>query len=158
MIGLQWDISWHESIGRDSLWSPPHIVIYLGGILGGAASGLIVLKATFGKDKKLKDGSVSFWGFKGPIGAWVSIWGAIAMLTSAPFDDWWHNAYGLDVEIISPPHTLLALGFFSIIIGTMLIILSRQNTADEGNNQFYSKLYTYSGSIILLMMMIYLSL
>ena len=51
VIGLQWDISWHESIGRDSLWSPPHIVIYLGGILGGAASGLIVLKATFGKDK-----------------------------------------------------------------------------------------------------------
>ncbi len=155
VIGLQWDISWHESIGRDSLWSPPHIVIYLGGILGGAASGLIVLKTTFGKNKKLKDGSVSFWGFKGPIGAWVSIWGAIAMLTSAPFDDWWHNAYGLDVEIISPPHTLLALGFFSIIIGTMLIILSRQNTADDGNNQFYSKLYTYSGSIILLMMMIF---
>ena len=32
------------------------------------------------------------------------------MLTSAPFDNWWHNAYGLDVKIVSPPHTLLILG------------------------------------------------
>ena len=24
------------------------------------------------------------------------------MLTSAPFDDWWHNAYGLDVKITQP--------------------------------------------------------
>jgi len=34
------------------------------------------------------------------------------MLASAPFDDWWHNAYGLDVRIISPPHMVLAAGFF----------------------------------------------
>ena len=30
------------------------------------------------------------------------------MLTSAPFDNWWHDAYGLDVKIISPPHMFLA--------------------------------------------------
>ncbi len=28
------------------------------------------------------------------------------MITSAPFDDWWHNAYGLDVKILSPPHVV----------------------------------------------------
>jgi hypothetical protein len=39
-------------------------------------------------------------------GGWVCIWGALAMLTSAPFDDWWHNAYGLDVKIVSPPHMI----------------------------------------------------
>jgi hypothetical protein len=22
-VGIEWDISWHESIGRDTLWSPP---------------------------------------------------------------------------------------------------------------------------------------
>jgi len=32
------------------------------------------------------------------------------MLTSAPFDNWWHNAYGLDVKIVSLPHSILALG------------------------------------------------
>lgn len=30
---------------------------------------------------------ISSWGFRAPYGAWVAIWGALAMLTSAPFDD-----------------------------------------------------------------------
>ncbi len=155
VLGLQWDISWHESIGRDEFLTPPHIVIYLGGILGGLISGLIVLKITFGNNLEEKQKSVSFWGFKGSLGGWVCIWGAIAMLTSAPFDDWWHNAYGLDVEIISPPHAVLAMGFFAIIIGVMLVILAKQNRADRENQNYYSKLYVYSGSILLLMMMIF---
>ncbi len=51
-----------------------------------------------------------FWGFSGPLGAWVTIWGTFVMITSAPFDNWWHNAYGLDVKIVSPPHMVLAAG------------------------------------------------
>ena len=53
------------------------------------------------------------------------------MLTSAPFDNWWHNAYGLDVRIISPPHALLAIGIFSIVVGALLLTLAEQNRADE---------------------------
>lgn len=30
------------------------------------------------------------------------------MITSAPFDKWWHNAYGLDTKVVSPPHVPLA--------------------------------------------------
>ena len=155
VLGLQWDISWHESIGRDAFLTPPHIVIYLGGIIAGIISGIIVLRTTFGFDNISKQVSVSFWGFKGPLGGWICIWGAIAMLTSAPFDDWWHNTYGLDVEIISPPHTVLAMGFFAIIIGVMLIILAKQNRSTDVTQQYFSKLYIYSGSILLLMMMIF---
>ena len=43
-------------------------------------------------------------------GRFLAGWGGIAMLTSAPFDNWWHAAYGLDVKIVSPPHALLILG------------------------------------------------
>ncbi|HYK47160.1 MAG TPA: hypothetical protein VEV83_18420, partial [Parafilimonas sp.] len=32
--GILWDISWHQSIGRDRFLTPPHIVVYLGAILG----------------------------------------------------------------------------------------------------------------------------
>jgi hypothetical protein len=53
------------------------------------------------------------------------------MLTSAPFDDWWHNAYGLDVRIISPPHAVLALGIYSIVVGALLLTLAQQNRADD---------------------------
>jgi hypothetical protein len=44
------------------------------------------------------------------------------MITSAPFDNWWHNAYGLDVTILSPPHVLLMSGSIAIDIGTLILI------------------------------------
>jgi hypothetical protein len=49
------------------------------------------------------------------------------MLTSAPFDNWWHNAYGLDVKIISPPHTLLILGIRGVSVGIIFLILAAMN-------------------------------
>src|ERR1041385_9247134 len=98
IVGVIWDISWHRSIGRDTFWTPAHLAIYLGGVLAGLACGSLVLKTTFAGTPRDRGASVGFWGFRGPLGAWVSIWGAFAMITSAPFDNWWHNAYGLDVK------------------------------------------------------------
>jgi hypothetical protein len=129
VVGLLWDISWHSTIGRDTFWTPAHMAIYLGGILAGAAAGYLALKTTFAGSAAERAAAVRFWGFRAPLGAWVMVWGAIAMLTSAPFDDWWHNAYGLDVKIVSPPHSLLAAGMFAIQIGTMLLVASAQNRA-----------------------------
>src|SRR5690606_25516564 len=52
---------------------------------------------------------------------------ALAMLTSAPFDDWWHNTYGLDVTILSPPHTVLALGIIMVQFGAIISVLAVMN-------------------------------
>ncbi len=128
-VGLLWDISWHASIGRDTFWTPAHLAIYLGGLLCGLPAGWLALSTTFAGTAEQRATSVVFWGFRAPLGAWVSIWGCLAMLTSAPFDDWWHNAYGLDVTIISPPHVLLAGGIFGCQLGAMLLALSVQNRA-----------------------------
>jgi len=127
LVGIVWDISWHSTIGRDTFWTPAHICIHLGGTLGGLVSGWLVLSATFGKAPPERDATVRLWGFRGPLGAWVTIWGALAMLTSAPFDNWWHDAYGLDVKILSPPHTVLAAGMFLHVVGGLLLTLSLQN-------------------------------
>src|SRR5438093_1343572 len=94
--------------------------------------------------------SVGFWGFRGPLGAWLCIWGSFAMLTSAPFDNWWHTAYGLDVEILSPPHTVLGLGMIAIEIGAMLLVLAHQNRAG-GASSALGWLYIYCAGIALLM-------
>lgn len=133
IVGVIWDISWHRSVGRDTFWTPAHMAIYLGGIVAGVACGWLVLRTTFAGTAADRDAAVRFWGFRGPLGAWVSIWGAIAMITSAPFDNWWHNAYGLDVKILSPPHVLLALGFTGIQLGALLMLAARQNDADSGD-------------------------
>src|SRR6187402_759537 len=104
IIGLIWDISWHMSIGRDGLFSAPHLAIYLGGVTAGLFSGYRVLKITFAGTPFERAKTVKFWGvFHASLGNLFCIWGAIAMITSAPFDDWWHNSYGLDVTILSPP-------------------------------------------------------
>jgi hypothetical protein len=129
MVGVYWDISWHMSIGRDSFWTPAHLLIQAGGLIAGLSSGYVALRTTFAGTEAEKNAAVTFWGFRAPLGAWISIWGCGAMLTSAPFDNWWHNAYGLDVKIISPPHTILAIGIFAIVTGALLLTLSEQNRA-----------------------------
>lgn len=134
MIGLIWDISWHTSIGRDGLLSAPHLAIYFGGVLAGIFSGIRVLKISFAGTELQKQESLSFWGiFRGSLGALFCIWGAFAMLTSAPFDDWWHNTYGLDVTILSPPHTVLLLGMLTIQFGAMITVLSVKNRMKAAN-------------------------
>ena len=128
-VGVLWDISWHSTIGRDTFWSPPHLCTYASGLIVGLACGWIALKTTFAGSEDERARSVRFWGFRAPLGAWVCTWGAIAMLTSAPFDDWWHGAYGLDVMIISPPHTLLSFGMIAIVGGAVLMGVAWQNRA-----------------------------
>ena len=153
-VGLQWDISWHMTIGRDTFWTPAHMVIYIGGILGGVTSAVLVFKMTFFDKNEGINSGVRFWGFTGPMGAWVCIWGAVAMLTSAPFDDWWHNAYGLDVEIISPPHMVLAAGFIALVFGAMLLTLVQQNRSNVSSIKPFSWFYTYTSAILILLMVI----
>ena len=128
-VGGYWDISWHRSIGRDTFWSAPHMAIYACGILAAISSAYLIFSTTFGKNEALKDASVRIWGLRGPLGAFICAWGGVAMLASAPFDDWWHNAYGLDVRIISPPHMVLAAGFFGIEFGTVMLMLAFMNRA-----------------------------
>jgi hypothetical protein len=130
-VGILWDISWHRTIGRDTFWTPAHLAIYLGGLLGGLTCGWLVIRTTFFGTAAEKGGAVRIWGFRGPLGAWVTIWGTFAMLTSAPFDNWWHDAYGVDVKILSPPHTILALGMWGVVLGALLLILREQNLVGE---------------------------
>ena len=148
-VGGYWDISWHRSIGRDTFWSAPHMAIYACGILAGISSGYLILTTTFGRSGPLKDVSVRIWGLSGPLGAFISAWGGIAMLASAPFDDWWHNAYGLDVRIISPPHMVLAAGFFGIELGTVMLMLAFMNRAQERLRPALERLFLYVGGTVL---------
>src|SRR5437660_5462076 len=122
MVGIYWDISWHMSIGRDTFWTPAHLLIQLTGVLAGVACAYAILGTTFFSSSPARDTSVQVLGFRAPVGAFLAVWGCMAMLASAPFDDWWHNAYGLDVKIVSPPHVLLLLGSFAIKVGAMVWI------------------------------------
>ena len=156
MVGGHWDISWHRSIGRDAFWTAPHIAIYLCGVLAGVASAYLILSTTFGDRRALGPSSISMWGFRGPLGAFVAAWGGVAMLTSAPFDDWWHGAYGLDVKIISPPHALLALGIFSVQVGALLLILGYMNRSEGALRDRFVRLFLYVGASMVVVLTLFL--
>lgn len=154
-IGITWDISWHESIGRDTFWTPAHMAIYLGGVLAGFTGGWLAIYHTFIAREAGRNFSVNVLGARAPLGAWVAIWGALAMITSGPFDNWWHDAYGLDVKIISPPHVILGLGMLGISVGALLLVLSRQNRFPDTTTQG-SALFIYTGGIFVLLGSVFL--
>lgn len=153
MVGGLWDISWHSSIGRDSFWTPAHIAIYMCGVLAGVAFGYIILSTTFSKSPPLADASVHIWSFRAPLGAFIASWGGIAMLASAPFDNWWHSAYGLDVKIISPPHMVLFTGMYSVLLGTLVLIAGHTNRITGKAKQISRWLFLYVAGIGLVLTM-----
>jgi hypothetical protein len=132
------------------------MAIYFGGILGGCVGGWLAFKHTFRAGAAERDSSVSVFGARAPLGAWVAIWGALAMVTSAPFDDWWHNAYGLDVKIVSPPHAVLGLGMLGISVGALLLVLSRQNRLQDVSSTKGSGMFIFAGGVFVLMGSVFL--
>jgi hypothetical protein len=154
-IGGAWDVAWHRSIGRDTFWTPAHLAIQACGVMAAIICGYLILLDTFGRSEKLKAASVNVLGFRAPLGAFIAAWGGIAMITSAPFDNWWHAAYGLDVKIVSPPHTLLILGIRCVAIGVLFLILAAMNRASsdhtlsgEHTYKTLQRLFLYVGGLI----------
>ena len=158
-IGAHWDVSWHRSIGRDSFWTPAHMAIYACGVLAAISCGYLVLNTTFRRPAAMVASSVEIFGFRAPLGAFIASWGGIAMLVSAPFDNWWHAAYGLDVKIISPPHTLLMLGVFAVSVGTLVLLLGAMNRASANGNETTARhlqwMLLYTGGLMVVFQMFF---
>ena len=150
MVGAHWDISWHRSIGRDTFWTPAHIAIYMCGVLAGLSCSYLILSTTFDLASPLRAASVRIWGFHGPLGAFIAAWGGVAMITSAPFDNWWHNAYGLDVKILSPPHVLLITGIVGVQLGALILILGQMNRVADKTRAKLEWLFLYVGAMIII--------
>ena len=123
------------------------MAIYACGVLAGLSAAYLIFSATFARSSPLAAVSVKIWGFRGPLGAFICAWGGLAMLVSAPFDDWWHNAYGLDVKIISPPHMVLAAGFFGINFGSIMLMLAFLNRASGAARVPLQRMFLYVGSM-----------
>lgn len=110
LFGIYWDEAWHTDIGRDTFWSPPHMFMYVGIALVGAA--VAVWTWTAIRRREIRRPMV------------VALSGAVLTLASGPIDDWWHVAFGRDAVVWSPPH-MAALAGVILLIGSLLIEGSR---------------------------------
>lgn len=118
-IGSAWDHHWHTKVGRDALISPPHVVMYLGVVLGGVAAGIAAVLVTIfprttssapARAISLPERRMGVV----PLGYRVALAGAAAMVVAAVFDEIWHRTIG-DRTIWSPPHVMGVLG--GVIVG-----------------------------------------
>jgi hypothetical protein len=152
VLGAHWDISWHRSIGRDAFWTPAHIAIYLKGVLAGFTFGYLILHTTIAR----RDATdvVSIWGLKGPLGAFIAAWGGIMMIASAPFDNWWHDAYGLDVKILSPPHVMLLAGSGGVTFGGVVLVQALRARGNERQRHALVLLLLLLGGFSLIEMLV----
>jgi hypothetical protein len=152
-VGLYWDISWHIGIGRDTFWTPAHVAIQLGAVITGLSCAYLIFDTTFAATVAARETSVSVWGMRAPLGAFISAWGGFCMLTSAPFDNWWHNSFGLDITILSPPHVVLIIGIFSMGLGGLILTTSKMNQSAGETRETLSRLLLYSGSLLLCLLL-----
>lgn len=116
LYGGYYDAAWHAQLGRDTFWSPLHVLIY-GGValvLVVAVLALLALRP-YGRTwaERMR---------RAPAVGWVAAV-ACAQLGVAPFDEAWHRLFGRDVTAFSPPHLLLAIGFTVVFLAVGAVIL-----------------------------------
>lgn len=157
-VGGQADVAWHRSIGRDSFWTPPHMMVYACGLIAGVSCAWLILATTFGARSEFRQSSVALGPLRAPLGVLLTAWGGLCMLFSSPFDNWWHNSYGLDVQVQSPPHIVLLAGTWAVCQGTLLVAASSMNRARlAGDPELpaYRRLFLFVGALSVIHLMSY---
>ena len=111
VFATYWDEAWHTDVGRDSAWAAPHVLLYgsVGVVgLGIAFWGLRVLALTRSLRLVLAHASLLAAGM-----------GALGALAAAPIDALWHETYGRDAVLWSPPHMLVVLASTTLTLGVL---------------------------------------
>jgi hypothetical protein len=118
-LGAYWDISFHSESGRESFFQAPHLLIY-----GGILICMLVIAISLGKKEKginwkqylQKDRAVM-----------IALIAMLLQISSGPFDEIWHNTFGLDVSVWSPPHAVLIFGGVAVCISLSMLAVKTEN-------------------------------
>lgn len=124
VFATYWDEAWHTDIGRDTAWAAPHVLLY-GSVavvgLGVAYWGIRQLFASRSLPGGLRNRPLTAAGF-----------GALGALVAAPVDTFWHETYGRDAVLWSPPHMLALLGAIALGLGLAAGIPSDRSALRAG--------------------------
>ena len=114
-FGGNWDIQWHVAIGRDSLFIPPHLMVMTAFAGGLGLTWFWICYETFLVDVDAKTCRVIRLGLlRAPLAFWGILIGYTAAFVSGLFDEAWHQVFGIDSSLWSPPH-------LCILASTMLV-------------------------------------
>ena len=127
-----WDAWWHGALGRESFWSPPHLLLYSSVLLA-------VCLGIYG-----------FIKFK------EKRWRTLALVLllvplSAPLDEIWHRIFGVEdlsspLIIWSPPHLVIV---FSLIASMVFLLPILRRDTKEMQILFGSMIFASMHNLIL---------
>lgn len=108
-----WDVWWHAALGRETFWSPPHLLLYVSVIVA------------------ITTGFYGWWKTRQRSWMWLSIV-LFLVPASAPFDELWHRIFGSEpvnsvLIVWSPPHVALVL---SLIAGFLFLFMHLRHDDD----------------------------
>lgn len=126
--GFYTDVAFHVAYGRDEvLFTSPHTAILVGLVMIAAApvAGIVTASA-WRQATTLRWGPVRVPWSMLPLGAL-----GIAALTGFPVDELWHQRFGVDVTMWSPPHLLMILSAsFSAVASWLVLAEARVRPTD----------------------------
>ncbi len=122
MMGVFLDTAWHRTIGRDSLFILPHLLIYSGGLGIWAASAACVTAATLGRAGDFGGAILAVGRLRIPAGFGIAALGVLVVGAAAPVDVWWHWMYGKDALIWSFSHLMGHFGAGVTAIGLLFAV------------------------------------
>jgi hypothetical protein len=136
LLGLTWDVQWHSDVGPDTFFTLPHLLLYSGSAISGLTSLAVVLRVT----ARQRAGAPPVPGlggppvrviggrFSAPVGYLLAGAGAASFLVYGLWDLWWHELYGFDAVIDSPPHVGLLLSVTTTMVGAVVVCAAAGDT------------------------------
>jgi hypothetical protein len=136
LMGLAWDINWHDDVGPDTFFTLPHTLLYGGVAIAGLACLYVVLRSTLSYQRGqsiFPESELTYiWPmFRAPLGFIIAGFGAASFLLFGAYDELWHRVFGFDVTLISPPHQGLLLSVVISMIGAVSIFAGAKNSASR---------------------------
>lgn len=113
VVAGTWDVWWHAALGRETFWSPPHLLLYMSVIVA------------------ISTGFYGWWKMRERSWMWLSLV-LFLVPASAPFDELWHRIFGTEpvnsvLIVWSPPHVALVV---SLIAGFLFLFMHLRHDDD----------------------------
>src|ERR671916_2946691 len=133
--GSNWDIVWHGVGNIETFFTPPHSVIYSGVALaiGSVVGGIVQAAFKIHQQKKYATWLLLLPSSL-PLSLKLATIGCILQLTAGPFDFLWHSQFGFD-GLLSPPHSVLAVGMLMAALGALIGIYNYYSNNDRSQNE-----------------------
>ena len=129
-FGLAVDLQWHTDIGRDELFTPPHVMILAGIVPTSIMLVSYILWNSFVAKNPAQSGFY-IGPFVAPTSLWMMVCGLITLVLGGLYDDYWHTSYGVDTTIITPPHVWTFAGGMLVEVATIVLALQMKHRLKE---------------------------